>query len=179
MRRHGVQPACLLFYVRAIYGVSERQPIPDDQPARPVSLYGATKLSCEAMIGAFQNLFEMDCWILRFANIVGPKVRKTGRTVIGDFITRLVDDPTRLRILGNGRQAKSYLLADECVEAMLFAVENAPHGLHIFNLGASDSLSVDRIARMVVDAMGLGASIANIPAARAAGPETSPASRWT
>jgi UDP-glucose 4-epimerase len=154
MRRHGVRRLAFSS-TSAIYGVSERQPIPEDQPARPVSLYGATKLSCEAMIGAFQNLFEKDCWILRFANIVGAKVRKTGRTVIGDFITRLIDEPTRLRILGNGRQAKSYLLAGECVEAMIFAVENAPHGFHIFNLGASDSLSVERIARMVVDAMDL------------------------
>jgi UDP-glucose 4-epimerase len=58
-------------------------------------------------------------------------------------------------VLGNGRQAKSYLLAEECVEAMLFAVEHAPRGLHIFNLGCDDSLSVTRIAQMVSAAMGL------------------------
>jgi UDP-glucose 4-epimerase len=154
MRRHGVKRLAFSS-TSAVYGFSERQPIPEDQPVRPVSLYGATKLSCEAMIGAFQHLFEMDCCILRFANIVGPKVRKTGRTVIGDFIARLNDDPSRLRILGNGRQAKSYLLSEECVEGMLFAVEHAPRGFHIFNLGADDNLSVDGIARMVIEAMGL------------------------
>ncbi len=139
----------------AIYGISERQPVAEDQTARPISLYGATKLGCEAMIGAFQHLFDMDCWIFRFANVVGPKVRKRGRTVIGDFIDKLRHDPTRLQILGNGRQAKSYLLAEECVEAMLFAVDHAPRGLHIFNLGCDDSLTVDRIAEMVARAMGL------------------------
>jgi len=140
----------------AIYGISERQPIPEDAPPRPISLYGATKLSCEAMISAFQHLFEMDCWIFRFANIVGPKVRKRGGTVIGDFIDKLRRNPARLRILGNGRQAKSYLLSEECVEAMLFAIDHAPRGLNIFNLGCHDSLSVTRIAEMVADAMGLG-----------------------
>jgi UDP-glucose 4-epimerase len=57
--------------------------------------------------------------------------------------------------LGNGRQAKSYLLAEECVAAMLFAVERAPRGWNVFNLGCSDSLSVTRIAEMVAAAMGL------------------------
>jgi UDP-glucose 4-epimerase len=154
MRRHGVKRLAFSS-TSAIYGVSERQPIPEDSPTRPISLYGATKLSCEAMIGAFQHLFGMDCWIFRFANVVGSKVRKSGRTVVGDFIDKLRRDPTRLEVLGDGRQAKSYLLSEECVEAMLFAVERAPQGLHIFNLGCADNLSVRRIADMVVEAMGL------------------------
>jgi UDP-glucose 4-epimerase len=157
MRRHSVRRLAFSS-TSAIYGISERQPIPEDQSPRPISLYGATKLSCEAMIGAFQHLFDLDCWIFRFANIVGAKVRKRGRTVIGDFIDRLHRDPTRLRILGNGKQAKSYLLAEECVAAILFAVHHAepsPSGPRIFNLGCDDSLSVERIAQMVSAAMGL------------------------
>jgi UDP-glucose 4-epimerase len=154
LRRHGVR-RLVFSSTSAVYGISERQPIPEYQAARPISLYGATKLGCEAMIGAFQHLFDMDCLIFRFANVVGPKVRKRGRTLIGDFIHKLQCDPSRLQILGNGRQAKSYLLSGECVVAMLFAVERAPRGLHVFNLGCEDSLSVDRIAAMVASAMGL------------------------
>lgn len=154
MRRLGVRRLAFSS-TSAIYGSCERQPIAEDQAGHPISLYGATKLSCEAMIGAFQHLFEMDCWIFRFANVVGPKVRKRGGTVIGDFIEKLRRDPTRLQVLGNGLQAKSYLLAEECVQAMLFAVENAPRGWNTFNLGSDDSLSVSRIAVMVADAMGL------------------------
>jgi len=155
MRRHGVRRLAFSS-TSAIYGISERQPLAEDQAPHPISLYGATKLSCEAMICAFQHLFGMDCWIFRFANVVGAKERKRGRTVIGDFIDKLRRDPTRLQILGNGRQAKSYLLAGECVAAMLFAVDHAPRGLNIFNLGCHDSLSVARIAEMVAGAMGLG-----------------------
>jgi len=154
LRRQGVR-RLVFSSTSAVYGVSEVQPIPENSSTRPISLYGATKLSCEAMICAFQHLFGMDCWIFRFANIVGSKVRKSGRTVIGDFIDKLRCEPARLEILGNGRQAKSYLLSTECVDAMLFAVDHAPHGLHIFNLGCSDNLSVRRIAEMVVKAMGL------------------------
>jgi UDP-glucose 4-epimerase len=154
MRRHGVRRLAFAS-TSAIYGICERQPIAEDQAPHPISLYGATKLSCEAMIGAFQHLFAMDCWIFRFANVVGPKVRRRGGTVIGDFIDRLRRDPARLQVLGNGRQAKSYLLAEECVEAMLFAVECAPRGWNVFNLGCDDSLSVTHIAQMVAAAMGL------------------------
>jgi len=154
MRRHGVRRLAFAS-TSAIYGICERQPIAEDQSPHPISLYGATKLSCEAIIGAFQHLFGLDCWIFRFANVVGPKVRRRGRTVIGDFIDKLRRDPARLPVLGDGLQAKSYLLAEECVEAMLFAVEHAPRGWNVFNLGCDDSLSVTRIAQMVAAAMGL------------------------
>ncbi len=140
----------------AIYGVSPIQPIPESAfYPQPISLYGATKLGCEALISAFRNLFDLRCWIFRFANIVGPKVRSRGRTVIGDFVARLRENPRKLRILGNGQQAKSYLLSEECVDAMLFLVGHAPEPLAVYNLGCDDSLQVTRIADLVVEAMEL------------------------
>lgn len=155
MRRAGVKKLAFSS-TSAVYGISPVQPIPESAFfPEPISLYGATKLACEAMISAFRNLFDFECWIFRFANIVGPKVRKKGRTVVGDFIARLQENPRRLKILGDGQQAKSYLLSEECVEAMLFAIEHAREPLNIFNLGCSDSLQVTRIAELVVDAMGL------------------------
>jgi len=139
----------------AVYGVAQRLPIAEDHPCRPISLYGATKLGCEALLGAYQSLFGMECWIFRLANVVGAKERKRGRTVIGDFIEALRRDPRRLRILGDGRQAKSYLAGAECIDAMLHAVRRAHGGLNVYNIGCQDSLTVRRIADMVVEAMGL------------------------
>lgn len=155
MRRHGVRK--LVFAsTSAVYGIARRLPIPEDAPfPRPISLYGATKLACEALISSFQHLFDLQCWIFRFANIVGPKVRKKGRTVISDFIYRLADNPHCLQILGNGKQAKSYLLSEECIDAMLYVVEHAVDPLNVYNLGSDDWVSVDRIADLIVQAMGL------------------------
>ena len=155
MRKRGTRK--LVFAsTSAVYGISPVQPIPESASfPRPISLYGATKLACEAMISAFSHLFGIDSWIFRFANIVGPKVRKKGRTVIGDFISRLRENPEKLLILGDGWQAKSYLLSEECVAAMLFAVEHARGPLNIYNLGSEDWLRVTDIADMVVSAMGL------------------------
>ncbi len=154
MRVHGVKRLAFSS-TSAVYGISEKQPIAENNPMHPISLYGATKLGCEALISAFHSLFGIDCWIFRFANIIGPKVRKKGRTVIGDFVDRLRKDPSCLRILGNGLQAKSYLLGRECIEAMLFAVDAVPSGQCIFNLGCPDNLEVREIAAMVVEAMRL------------------------
>jgi UDP-glucose 4-epimerase len=155
MRRTGVGRIAFAS-TSAVYGIVERLPISEDGVfPKPISLYGATKLAGEALVSAFGNLFGFQAWIFRFANIVGPKVRKRGSTVIGDFIARLSADPTRLRILGDGRQAKSYLLSSECVEAMLHAIGHAGAPLNIYNLGCSDWLPVKCIADMVVDAMGL------------------------
>ncbi len=139
----------------AVYGIQDHLPIREDAPPRPISLYGATKLAGEGLISSFSHLFGIRTCVFRFANIVGSKVRKKGRTVIGDFIHRLRDDPSRLRILGNGQQAKSYLLSQECIEGMLFAVERAPELHSVFNLSGDDLIAVNRIADLVVQAMGL------------------------
>jgi UDP-glucose 4-epimerase len=154
MRKQGVK-RLIFSSSSAVYGISERQPIPEEQTLRPISLYGATKLACEALIGAYAHLFDMRCAIFRFANIVGPKVRKKGRTVIGDFIHKLRDNPRRLEILGNGRQAKSYLRVGECLDAMLFVSEHACEQVAVYNLGCNDSISVTRIADLVVESLGL------------------------
>ncbi len=99
--------------------------------------------------------FGLQAWIFRFANVVGGKVRKTGRTVISDFIAKLRDNPKSLEILGNGLQAKSYIMVDECVEAMLYVIKNKQAPVSVFNLGCNDWLSVNRIAELVVEAMRL------------------------
>jgi len=156
MRRHGVTQLAFAS-TSAVYGIADRLPIAESQPCKPISLYGASKLACEALISAFTHLFGMRSWIFRFANIVGPKVRKNGRTVISDFIDKLRKDPRRLDILGNGRQAKSYLSSSECVAGILHVVEHAGEGLNVYNLGCDDWLTVNRIADMVVKALGLPA----------------------
>jgi UDP-glucose 4-epimerase len=154
MRRHDVRRLAFSSS-SAVYGISARQPIPEDHAPRPISLYGATKLACEALMGAYQTMFGLQTWVFRFANIVGAKSRSKGRTVVSDFVAKLRADPRRLEILGDGRQAKSYLAVDECVAAMLFAVEHARAPFNLYNLGCDDWLTVQRIAELVVDAMGL------------------------
>lgn len=139
-----------------VYGKADKMPTPEDYgPLKPTSLYGASKLACEGLISAYCHMFDMKGWIFRFANIVGDKSRKKGRTVISDFIFKLKENPKELEVLGDGKQSKSYMLVDDCVAGMLFAIEHANDKVNIFNLSTTDSITVDKIAEIVIGEMRL------------------------
>jgi len=152
MRKMGVSEIAFTS-TSTVYGEAKIVPTPEDYgPLLPISLYGASKLACEALISAFCATFDMRSWIFRFANIVGERGT---HGVIVDFIKKLETDPETLEILGSGRQRKSYLLVQDCVEAMIFALEKARDGVNVFNVGSTDSVDVTEIADVVVDKMGL------------------------
>lgn len=121
-------------------------------PLLPASMYGATKLSAEAMIGAFVNLYDMQGWIVRPANIVGSRLT---HGVLYDFIKNLKKHPDKLLILGNGRQSKSYLHVNHVVDAIFTIWKKANERVSIFNLSSSDSITVNEIAQIIIEKMNL------------------------
>jgi UDP-glucose 4-epimerase len=136
-----------------VYGEAAVVPTPEDYgPLMPISLYGASKLACEALISSYCHTFGMASWLYRFANIIGDR---STHGVIYDFAMKLKRDPSRLAILGDGRQSKSYLLVDDCVDAMLFAMQKRHEQVNIFNIGSEDRIDVTGIARIVAEEMGL------------------------
>jgi UDP-glucose 4-epimerase len=137
----------------AIYGEAAVIPTPEDYgPVVPISLYGASKLGSEALIAAYAYTFEMNGWIFRFANIIGDRGT---HGILVDFINKLRANPQELEILGDGRQSKSYLLVQECVDGIIFGINNSSEKINIFNLGSADQIDVTRIAEIVVEEMGL------------------------
>ncbi|MFD1589207.1 NAD-dependent epimerase/dehydratase family protein [Halorientalis brevis] len=136
-----------------VYGEAPR-PTPEDfAPLEPISIYGASKLGEESLISVYAKSHDMTAWVYRFANIVGPRLQKGA--VIPDFIHKLRDDPESLEILGDGRQEKSYLHIDECIDAMCHVVEHAEKDFNVYNLGTRTTTSVTTIADIVADEMGL------------------------
>ncbi|MCX6693846.1 MAG: NAD-dependent epimerase/dehydratase family protein, partial [Methanomicrobiales archaeon] len=106
-----------------VYGEATVIPTPENYtPLEPISVYGASKLACEALISSYCHSYGMRSWIFRFANIIGPR---SGHGVITDFVEKLSADPGELEILGDGRQTKSYLGVGDCVTAMLHATRHA------------------------------------------------------
>ncbi len=135
-----------------VYGEAPR-PTPEDYgPLEPISEYGASKLADEGLVSTYAHSYDLQAWTFRFANIVGPHQRGT---VIPDFIEKLDDDPDRLTILGDGRQEKSYLHVEDCVDAICHVVENADAALNTYNLGSRTTTSVTRIADIVSEELGL------------------------
>ena len=137
----------------AVYGEADVMPTPETYgPIKPISLYGASKLASEALITAWCGTFGAKSWIHRFANIVGPRGT---HGVIYDFIHKLKADPSRLEVLGNGMQEKSYMSAQDGVHAMVHLIGNTDSDVNLYNLGTGDTCSVRRIAEIVVEESGL------------------------
>jgi UDP-glucose 4-epimerase len=123
-------------------------------PLFPISIYGATKLACESLTSSYCHTFGLKAMILRFANIVG--LRST-HGVILDFIDKVRKDPSRLEILGDGNQKKSYLHVRDLVKAISVIMDdfvNKGKVLEVYNVGSSDQVNVKRIAEIVCQEMG-------------------------
>ncbi|HRK06839.1 MAG TPA: NAD-dependent epimerase/dehydratase family protein [Pseudobdellovibrionaceae bacterium] len=153
MRRCGVRDI-VFASTSAVYGEAAVKPTPEGYgPLLPISFYGASKLACEALISAFAHNCGMRGLVFRFANVVG---RPATHGAIYDFTKRLMAEPTKLSVLGNGTQKKSYLHVEDCVDAMMFGwrsiLAQAPAGsAEIFNLASEGVTQVRDIAECVVD----------------------------
>ena len=136
-----------------IYGETPPFPLPEDYgPLLPISVYGAAKLAAEGLISSFCHTFDMNCWIYRFANVVGERGT---HGVIVDFINKLRKNPNEIEILGDGKQKKPYLDVKDTVDGMFFGFEHSNEQINLFNLGCDTTTEVTRIAELVVEEMGL------------------------
>ncbi|PWR70055.1 NAD-dependent epimerase/dehydratase family protein [Methanospirillum stamsii] len=152
MRKYGV-PEIVFTSTSTVYGEATAIPTPESYtPMEPVSVYGAAKLACEALISAYAHSFSMKAWIFRFANIIGAR---SGHGVITDFIRKLRENPNELEILGDGKQTKSYLEITECIRAILYAASHSTNTVNTFNVGSEDWISVTEIADILTSEMGL------------------------
>lgn len=135
-----------------VYGEAHVMPTPEDYgPLVPISMYGAAKLAAEGLATAFAETYGMRTWIFRFGNVIGPR---STHGVIHDFLLKLRKDPHRLEVLGDGKQAKSYLRVEDCVAGMLTGVQKTDERTNIFNLATPDTTSVAEIAKHVCEAAG-------------------------
>ncbi|MDS1032607.1 GDP-mannose 4,6-dehydratase [Porphyromonadaceae sp. NP-X] len=140
----------------AIYGETSDWLTEDYGPLRPVSNYGAGKLASEAFISAFSAAYDIQTWITRFPNVVGERFT---HGVIYDFIHKLKSNPNELEVLGNGEQNKPYLYVKDLVEGILFVCKNSHDRFNVYNLGSNTRTKVKEIAKMVIEEMGLNATI--------------------
>ena len=135
-----------------VYGEDAPLPTPESHgPCMPISLYGASKQAGEGLISSWVGTFGIQAYIFRFANIIGTRGT---HGVIFDFIHKLKKDPSRLEVLGNGLQEKSYMEVGDCADAILHVMSCSNDSLNLYNLGSHDTASVRRIAEIVVETTG-------------------------
>ena len=136
----------------SVYGEPPQIPVDEEAPLKPVSVYGASKAACENLIHAYAKLYGIKAVALRYANVVGPRLR---HGVIWDLINKLKKNPHELEILGDGKQVRSYIYIDDAVEATLLAWRKATDAYAAYNVAAEDWITVDEVADQVIEAMGL------------------------
>jgi UDP-glucose 4-epimerase len=152
MRQTGVK-RILYASGSGVYGeLGEHEAAEDHGPLHPVSTYGASKLAGEALICAYAHMFDMRTLAFRFGNVVG---RRQTHGVGFDFVRRLRQDPTRLRILGDGGQSKSYIHVSDVVSAVLLAGERSTRPFEAFNVATGDYITVTEIADLACACVGL------------------------
>ncbi len=141
----------------SVYGETDQIPTPEDSKF-PVqtSLYGASKVSCEAMISAFSEAFEIKAWIFRFVSILGERY---SHGHIFDFYKQLQINPCELKVLGNGKQRKSYLHIEDCIDGVLHAYQYAGNNVNIFNLGTDEYCDVNQSISWICDELKLSPTI--------------------
>ena len=140
MRANGIKKIAFAS-TGSVYGEAAVLPTPEDAPF-PVqtSLYGASKLACEGLIAAYCEGFAFQSWIFRFVSILGERY---SHGHVFDFCKQLRSHPADLQVLGNGRQRKSYLYVQDCLDAILLAMSRADARVNVFNLGADSYCEVN------------------------------------
>jgi UDP-glucose 4-epimerase len=160
LTHHVVEAARLSSVARILYAsgsgvygdLGEIEADEDYGPLIPVSTYGASKLAGEALIASYCFMFDLSACVFRFGNVVGP--RQT-HGVGYDFVRRLLEDPTELHVLGDGKQSKSYVHVSEIVDAVLLAGERAERPFAAFNVATGDYITVYEIAELALKVLGL------------------------
>ncbi len=135
-----------------VYGDGGMAVLTEDSPLKPISTYGASKLAGESLLASYSFMFGIKSLAFRFANVVGPKQT---HGVGYDFLRRLKADPTKLHILGDGLQSKSYIHVSDVVRAVLQAEEAIKEGFDVFNISTPDQISVNEIARIAEEVLSI------------------------
>lgn len=152
MRLNGVKK---LFFAStsAVYGEQMGFEVSEEAVAlKPISYYGGCKLGSEAIISSYAYMNDMSVLLFRFPNVIGPRLT---HGVIFDFVKRLREDPSHLRILGDGTQSKPYIYVQDLIDAIMRFI-NVEKGVSLYNVGVEGQSSVTHIAEIVCEKMGLG-----------------------
>jgi len=121
-------------------------------PMIPLNLYGGAKLAAEGLIAGWANTFDFKAIVFRFVGIIGGRM---DHGVVHDFVRKLQKDPTQMEILGDGSQQRSFVLVDDCVDAMLTALGNCEKNYNVVHIGNKDQISVNEVSEVISDVMNL------------------------
>ena len=130
-----------------VYGMNKIFPTPENASMTyQNSLYGASKLYCEGLISSYCEGYNLQSWIFRFVSILGPRY---SHGHVFDFVKNLLKNPNKLKILGDGKQRKSYLHVFDVINAIKIALKKSNQKVNIFNLGHNNYINVNKSVKII------------------------------
>lgn len=152
MRQNGIR-TILFPSSTTVFGELANPPASESHgPMIPLNIYGGAKLAAEGLISAWAHTYDFCAVVFRFVGIIGGRM---DHGVVHDFIRKLQKDPAQLEILGDGTQQRSFVLVDDCVEAMLFALAKAAKSYNLVHIGNVDQISINETADTICEVMKL------------------------
>jgi UDP-glucose 4-epimerase len=152
MRKNGIR-TILFPSSTTVFGELANPPARESHgPMKPLNIYGGAKLAAEGLISAWAHTYDYRALVFRFVGIIGGRM---DHGVVHDFVRKLQKDPAQLEILGDGTQRRSFVLVDDCVEAMLFALAKNTENCRLVHIGNVDDIPINDVAEIILQVMKL------------------------
>jgi UDP-glucuronate 4-epimerase len=145
----------------SVYGDAERYPTAEDAEPRPISAYGITKLGCEHLARAYAASLGLDCVVLRYFTIYGPRQRPD--MAFAKAVDALVRGEP-FEVYGDGLQSREFTFVSDAVAANLAALERAPAGA-VYNVSGGSEATVRDAVRILERLAGRRLDLRTSPAA--------------
>lgn len=168
LRHSDRRPRLVYASSAAVYGNPLRIPIRETDPTVPISPYGVSKLAAERYVAVFSQLYEIPASSVRLSSVYGPRQRKQ---VVYDLFDRLDANPRRLKVIGDGTQARDFTFVQDAVAAMMLVAERAPGSGEVYNVASGSSHSIAELVAGICDALGLQPEIEYTGKVRPGDPE--------
>lgn len=127
-------------------------------PLRPVNLYGSSKAAAEAFMSGWVETFNICAVNFRFASVIGSR---QDHGVVHDLVKKLIANKSKLEVLGNGTQKRSYILIDDCVKALIMSIDKFDQGFNVVHMGNKDAITISKVAEIICEEMGVSSDVIN------------------
>lgn len=145
----------------AIYGTPESVPIDESDPKEPTSPYGLEKYTADEYCRLYHELYGVETVTLRYFNVYGPRQRGGQYSGVIDIFLDQARRGEEITVHGDGEQTRDFVHVEDVVAANCLAATHGTSG-EAYNIGTSNSISVDNLAQLIVDTFKTSSSITYI-----------------